>query len=252
MNITFSIQRFYALFLRYWAEYKITLLLLMMLSVSIVYFYETGNGRIKLGSGFINGGLSVFMIIFLYYAFRCVDNKKRLAYFLLLPSTGLEKFLFLIVAGFLLPYLLIITELYIVKTVLHFGPYNLSLPLENVGNVTYFNSLPTFLSTSFSYSVIITFRFLQKQSGIFRSFYVLVAGVLILTIVNNFIVLKLFGPSFKSIPFGSLKFEIGDKALVDAGLYTDFLPYSAVLFGCFWAAMVYVAFMKFREMEKGL
>ena len=252
MGEKFNIQRFYALFLRYWAENKIALQLLFLLSLPIVYLNVIGNGQIYIDSGSINGGLSMFMIVFLYYAFRGVDKKERLAYFLKLPASRTEKFLFLIVAGILLPYILILSELYIVKALLRFVPIFTVPPAKNVSNVTDFNSLTTFLITSFNFSVIITFRFLQKQGRIFRSFYVLVAGVLILTIVNDFIVLKLFGNNIKSDPFGNMKFEYGDKALIDSGLYADFWPYSAVLFGCFWVAMLYLAFLKFREMEKGL
>jgi hypothetical protein len=49
-----------------------------------------------------------------------------------------------------------------------------------------------------------------------------------------------------------MKFEIGDKALISNGLYVDFLPYSMVLLACFWVAILYLAFSKFRVMEKGL
>jgi hypothetical protein len=249
MNITFSIHRFYALFLRYWAENKTALLLVFLLSLPIVYLNVIGNGRIHIGRGSINGGLSVYMIVFLYFAFRCVDNKERLAYFLLLPASRLEKFLFLLFAGVLLPYLLILSEIYVVKTVLDFIPFNLVRQSENV---IYFNSFSTFLTTCFIFSVIITVRFLLKQVNILRSVFLLMAVAMIHNVVNQLIVNSFFGSHITSAPFGNMKFEYGDKALIDVGLYTDFLPYSAVLFGCFWAAMLYVAFMKFREMEKGL
>ena len=112
MNDSFNINRFSALFLRYWAEQKTVLLLLIALSVPIVYFYETGNGRIQIAGGFFTGALSVFMILFLVVAFRSVDKKERLGYFLLLPASGFEKFLFLLLAGIFIPYLMFLSELY--------------------------------------------------------------------------------------------------------------------------------------------
>ncbi len=252
MDESFNIKRFSALFLRYWAEQKTVLLLLIALSVPIVYFYETGNGRIQIAGGFFTGALSVFMILFLVVAFRSVDKKERLGYFLLLPASGFEKFLFLLLAGVFIPYLMFLSELYFIKGILQLVQLDGLRRTEEVAKVADFNSLKAFFSTSFVFFVIITIRLLQKSSTIMRSMFVLLGGVLLLSIVNDLVVLKYIGDLVKADPFGKMFFTNNDKLLIDGGLYADFLPYGLVIFGCFLVGLFYLAFMKFREMEKGL
>jgi len=252
MNESFNIKRFNALFLRYWAEQKTVLMLLIALSAPIVYFYETGNGRIQLAGGFITGALSVFMILFLVVAFRSVDKKERLGYFLLLPASGFEKFLFLLLAGIFIPYLMFLSELYFIKGILQLVQIDGLRRTEEVAKVADFNSLKAFFSTSFVFFVIITIRLLQKSSTIMRSIFVLLGGVLLLSLVNDLVVMKYIGDLFEADPFGKMFFTTNDKLLIDGGLYTDFLPYSLVIFGCFLVGLFYLAFLKFKELEKGL
>jgi len=80
----------------------------------------------------------------------------------------------------------------------------------------------------------------------------MIGGTLIISFIDRLIVQLWFGNYFNSSPFGKMEFGIGDKALIGNGLYVDFLPYSMVLLACFWFAMLYLAFSKFNEMEKGL
>lgn len=252
MEESFNIKRFNALFLRYWAEQKTVLMLLIALSVPIVYFYETGNGRIQIAGGFFTGALSVFMILFLVVAFRSVDKKERLGYFLLLPASGLEKFLFLLLSGVFIPYLMFLSELYFIKGILQLVPFDRLRRVEEVANMSDFNSFKAFFATSFVFFVIITIRLLQKGGTILRSIFMLLGGVLLLSIVNDLVVMKYIGDLVKADPFGKMFFTTNDKLEIDGGLYADFLPYSAVLFGCFLVGLFYLAFLKFRELEKGL
>jgi len=252
MEQNFSTQRFQSLFLRYWAEDKIVLLFLIILSIPLVYFYETSNGRIQLAGGFITGALSVFIIAFLVLAFKSVDTKKRSAYFLLLPASRIEKFVFLLLVGFILPYLLLLLELFVIKGILYFLPLDLVRRSEEVSTVENFYSIQTFFNTGFVFTLIIMIRFLNKNHTILRSFFVMIGGTLIISFIDRLIVQLWFGNYFNSSPFGKMEFGIGDKALIGNGLYVDFLPYSMVLLACFWFAMLYLAFSKFNEMEKGL
>lgn len=170
----------------------------------------------------------------------------------MLPASQLEKFLFIILAGIFLPYLLILIDLFLVKGFMHFVPLDFGQRSEDISKVTDFNSIKTFLSTSSVLTLIVTVRFILKNTTIVRSFFVLIGGALILSLIDSLIVKLWFGNYIDSTLFGKMKFEIGDKALISNGLYVDFLPYSMVLLASFWVAILYLAFSKFRVMEKSL
>ena len=252
MKEKLNISRILSLLYCYWTENKTVLLLLITLSLPTVYFTEIGNGRIQIGSGFFTGALSVILMLFLVVAFRCVDKKERTAYFFMLPASQLEKFLFIILAGIFLPYLLILIDLFLVKGFMHFVPLEFGRSSGDISKVTDFNSIKTFLSTSSVLMLLVTIRYISKNTTIIRSLFVLIGGALILSLIDSLIVKFWFGNYIDSTPFGKMKFEIGDKALISNGLYVDFLPYSMVLLACLWVAILYLAFSKFRVMEKGL
>jgi|GEM_PF-3366522 len=256
MKESFNIHRFVALFARYWAEYKTALLLISLISVPAVFYHEIVGGVIRLGSGSFSGFLSILIMVYLFFAFRSVDKQERLGYFLLLPASAIEKFLFLMLAGTLLPYLFLVGEIYVAKGIVFLFQIDVAEAANDSVKTKNFDSLPAFLWSGFTMSVIIAIFFSFRKLGLMRSmvwFFVIYS--IGLKFLDQYIVSKWFGERINSNPMGEMKSNFSfsrGKELIDGGLYADFWPVSLVLLGCFWLAMLYMMLLKLREMEKGL
>ncbi len=251
MKETFDFQRLIGLLVRYWAEYRKALLLIAVISLPAAFWYETGDGTASMSNGYLSALFVLSDLAFLFFAFRSIDKQERLGHYLLLPASAIEKFLFFLVAGWLLPHLFLLAELYVVKGILF-----LIQPDVVYHSTKYktFNTFPAFLRSFIFFSTLFIMRLALPKLNTIRCILlnILFESVL-LGIIHSQIHQIYLGGGAGSSPLGGMSTQShNQKIVIDGGLYADYWPFSLVLLCCFLAAMLYTALLKFREMEKSL
>lgn len=109
MNQSFDIHRFGGLFARYWAEWKLVLMLyptifvLALFAVFVSHLNPENDFPVRGLWAFIIIGFAIFVAWQMQLVFYELHNRKQCSLFMTLPASTMEKYLFLVLIGFLLP-----------------------------------------------------------------------------------------------------------------------------------------------------
>lgn len=264
MNEIFSLQRFGALLARYWAEKKIITLLLWLVTLVLMgwFFDDAHNSWLRSGHSpwqlekpvFIVG-LLFFMLLQVAVSFTELMKRKTTANFMMIPASRMEKFLFVGVNHIAVPMLfycvaalaldwLIYKSMYPQSGMLlireHSGMFDFSRRWGEMSMVVFsvlyvFIGCFTFRKNHLLYSVLTLALVFYVGLSMMESY-----------LIKNYISKDLYNAgAFGDV--GYLHNNFGSQ--VDGGILRDFQPGAFAVTGLYFAGMIYVAYLKFREMQ---
>ena len=108
---TFSWERVWALLVRYWEEQRGKLLTVMLAAAALMFFGFSTAGKHSLMVpalfsllGFVSKlGFLICMLYHVHLGFSILKRRQYNSYFLMVPATNGEKFLFLILSSVVVP-----------------------------------------------------------------------------------------------------------------------------------------------------
>lgn len=261
---TFNWGRLWALFVRYWTEKKIANLLLWLVTVALMawFFEDAHNSWIRNGRGpgqiempvFI-AGLLFFMLLQMALSFTELTKRKTTAGFLMIPASRMEKFLFVVVNHLAVPVLfyyvaalaldwLIYTFIYPQSGLLlireHSGMFDLVRRWGEISMVVFsvlfvFIGYFTFRKNQLLYSVLTLALFFYVGLSSLENY-----------MIKEYISTDLYGAgAFCKVHY--LHNNYCEQ--LDGGIARDFQPGSFVVVGLYFIAMIFVSFLKFREVQ---
>jgi len=262
MKESFDIKRFGALFVRHWAEKKIANLLLGLVTLALMgWFFEVVQVDFK-KSGFEPAnihlpvfivGFPAFMFVQMAVSFVELTKRKSAANFLMIPSSRIEKYLFLLVNHLILPVLFYCISVlmmdWLIAWLLQARAFFQS---TGSGLLSYRHDMFHFIAVSFSvlYVFVGCFAFLKNHLiySVLSLVLVFYIGLPLLDgyLVKAYISQDLYGASLlEGVTYGHNKYY----EHLDGGILNDFYPASYIVVALFYCTMVYVAYLKFREKQ---
>lgn len=264
MNDKFNIQRFGALFARYWAEKKMANILLGLVTLALLgWFFEyiqqdskkTGFEPTNMHQPVFIVGFSVFMLVQMAFSFVELTKRKTSANFLMIPSSLIEKYLFLLVNHLILPILFYCISVLVMDWLIAwiFNPVSGAFFLRTdsgLFNHRYDRYLFVVVSFSVLYVFVGYFSFLRNHL-IYSVLTLVLVFYIGLTLLDGYIVKEFISQDLISssvldgVTYGHNKYY----TLLDGGLLRDFQPESYIVVGLFFCAMIYVSYLKFIEKQ---
>ncbi|WP_243350192.1 hypothetical protein [Parabacteroides sp. FAFU027] len=255
MNEIFSLQRFGALFVRYWVERKVAFLLYVLLAfVLLLWAFMSGHKELRIHQYenvtrfSVIIGYMAFMILMLSLVFKEFVDYKRGVWFMLIPASRNEKFAFLCVMGLMVPTVIYFGMLYFVDSFTFHQFYPESGYLLFVESCKV--DKQAILTVIFYLFVIFLSYFMFKKHQLL---YSMLVNILVFTygfvLLDQFVAHQILHPQFwGTTPFGEIKVN-AFSSLVDEGLIFGYPLYSIPVVVFFFVGMVYAANLKFREKQ---
>lgn len=244
MNDTFSIHRFRALFVRFWAEHKVVYLLSMIIALLLMGWIATSWYYV------IGVFFPLCIILQLSIVFKDWTNAKKTELFMMIPVAKSEKFLLLLVVGVILPALVLIGAAYIVEHVklfLHPDDWYQYLEDMNPHYMTYRIIAVLFVCLSIFLGCFI----FRRQALLYSAVISILTFNHGVNVLDGWLGHLLVNKNWDSwAAFGHFQMKLSDyKLIIDNGLLFDFPYVSFPLIGLFFIGMMYAAYLKFGEKQ---
>jgi len=257
MSESFSYHRFGGLITRYWAERKLVLMLnatVLVLAMFAIFFYHLNPENdfpVRALWPFVAViGFAIFIAWQMQSVFYELNNNKQCSLFVMLPASKMEKYLFLILMGFVLPATVYVGMTYLIE--------QLSVWIMGVESPEYLWSdinwrlfLRDFPAMLFVCLVWFTGFLVFRKSHLLFSTISIGVFMFVLSKVEAYLTAS-FSDLYvhTSVPFYGLTLKLYTTYFdFDQGLLVDYYSYSTIFVVLFTIAVFAANYYKFKEKQ---
>lgn len=256
MNQYFDVKRFGGLITRYWVERKLELMLyttifvLAMFALFVSHLNPENDFPVRTLWSFAMIGFAIFVAWQMHLVFYELNNNKQGSLFVMLPASTIEKYLFLILMGFVLPAAVYVGMTYLIE--------QLSVWIMGVESPEYLWSdinwrlfLRDFPAMLFVCLVWFTGFLVFRKSHLLFSTISIGVFMFVLSKVEAYLTAS-FSDLYvhTSVPFYGLTLKLYTTYFdFDQGLLVDYYSYSTIFVVLFTIAVFAANYYKFKEKQ---